>query len=291
MHSSIIRHITRRITRHITRCGAITLAASLAFGFSGLAHAQKVADIKKSGVLKIGAQVAQVPWGFSDKNGKLTGYDIEFAELLAKDLGVKADFTPVTVANRTAALLTGQVDVLAAVVTILADRQKVVLFSRPYSYLDTVLIGKTALPAMKTYAELKGLRIGVPRGSVQDNAVTQVNSGATIQRFDDDAAAVQALLSGQVDLAGAAATQLGPIAQVAGNGKFDVKLVVSRGYQGAAVRPGEREWVDYINNFIARKSANGELGALYKKWIGLELSTSLPESGEIATALPTFIAK
>jgi polar amino acid transport system substrate-binding protein len=278
MHSTIIRRST------------VALAISLTFGFSGLAHAQKVADIKKSGVLKIGAQVAQVPWGFSDKSGKLTGYDIEFAELLAKDLGVKADFTPVTVANRTAALLTGQVDVLAAVVTILADRQKVVLFSRPYSYLDTVLIGKTALPAMKTYAELKGLRIGVPRGSVQDNAVTQVNSGATIQRFDD-AAAVQALLSGQVDLAGAAATQLGPIAQVAGSGKFDVKLVVSRGYQGAAVRPGEREWVDYINNFIARKSANGELGALYKKWIGLELGTSLPESGEIATALPTFIAK
>ncbi len=274
-----------------TRRHALAVAMSLALGFSSLAQAQKVADIKKSGVLKFGAQVAQVPWGFSDKNGKLTGYDIEFAELLAKDLGVRADFTPVTVANRTAALLTGQVDVLAAVVTILADRQKVVLFSRPYSYLDTVLIGKTTLPTMKTYTELKGLRIGVPRGSVQDNAVTQVNSGATVQRFDDDAAAVQALLSGQVDLAGAAATQLGPIAQVAGTGKFDVKLVVSRGYQGAAVRPGEREWVDYINNFIARKSANGELGALYKKWIGLELGTALPDSGETAAALPNFVAK
>jgi polar amino acid transport system substrate-binding protein len=115
--------------RQLTRRSAITLALALAL--TGFAQAQKVADIKKAGVLKVGAQVAQVPWGFSDKNGKLTGYDIEFAELLAKDLGVKAEFVPVTVANRTAALLTGQVDVLAAVVTILADRQKVVLFSRP----------------------------------------------------------------------------------------------------------------------------------------------------------------
>jgi len=277
----MIRQFTRRTL----------IAASIALTMAGLAHAQKVADIKKSGVLKVGAQVAQVPWGFSDKDNKLTGYDIEFAEMLAKDLGVKPEFTPVTVANRTAALLTGQVDVLAAVVTILADRQKVVLFSRPYSYLETVLIGKTSLPAMKGYADLKGLRISVPRGSVQDSAMTKANSGATVQRFDDDAAAVQALLSGQVDLAGAAHTQLGSIAQIAGAGKYDIKLVVARGYQGAAVRPGEREWADYINAFIARKIASGELGALYKKWIGQEMRTDMPASGETEAALPAVVAK
>jgi len=277
----MIRQFTRRTL----------IALSVALTMAGLAHAQKVADIKKSGVLKVGAQVAQVPWGFSDKDNKLTGYDIEFAEMLAKDLGVKPEFTPVTVANRTAALLTGQVDVLAAVVTILADRQKVVLFSRPYSYLETVLIGKTSLPAMKGYADLKGLRISVPRGSVQDSAMTKANSGATVQRFDDDAAAVQALLSGQVDLAGAAHTQLGSIAQIAGAGKYDIKLVVARGYQGAAVRPGEREWADYINAFIARKIASGELGALYKKWIGQEMRTDMPASGETEAALPAVVAK
>jgi len=54
------------------------------------ASAQTVADIKKSGVLKVGSQVAQVPWGFTDASGKLTGFDIEVSELLAKDLGVKA---------------------------------------------------------------------------------------------------------------------------------------------------------------------------------------------------------
>lgn len=277
----MIRQFTRRAV----------IALSIALTMTGLAHAQKVADIKKSGVLKVGAQVAQVPWGFSDKDNKLTGYDIEFAEMLAKDLGVKPEFTPVTVANRTAALLTGQVDVLAAVVTILADRQKVVLFSRPYSYLETVLIGKTSLPAMKGYADLKGLRISVPRGSVQDSAMTKANSGATIQRFDDDAAAVQALLSGQVDLAGAAHTQLGSIAQIAGAGKYDIKLVVARGYQGAAVRPGEREWADYINDFIARKIASGELGALYKKWIGQDMRKDMPASGETEAALPVVVAK
>jgi polar amino acid transport system substrate-binding protein len=78
---------------------------------------------------------------------------------------------------------------------------------------------------------------------------------------------------------------------VAGAGKHDIKLVISRGYQGAAVRPREREWVDYINDFIARKLASGELPALYKKWIGLELGKDLPATGETAAALPNFVAK
>lgn len=273
----------------ITRRAAVAMAVMAAL--AGTAQAQKVADIKKSGVLKVGAQVAQVPFGFTDKNNKLTGYDIEFAEMLAKDLGVKADFTPVTVANRTAALLTGQVDVLAAVVSIFPDRQKVVLFSRPYSYNEVVLIGKAGMPALSNWESIKSYRIGVPRGSVQDSAVTQAKTGATIQRFDDDAAAVQALLSGQVDLVGASNTQIGPIDQVAGAGKYAIKFPISRNYQGAAVRPGEREWMTYINDFIGRKIASGELDALYKKWIGQEMAKDMPTSGEGEAALAVMLAK
>jgi len=66
--------------------------------------------------------------------------------MLAADLGVKAEFTPVTSSNRGAALLTGQVDVLAAVMGIFADRQKAVLFSRPYCNNDTIFIGPRGMP-------------------------------------------------------------------------------------------------------------------------------------------------
>ena len=150
------------------------------------ANAQTVESIKKGGVLKVGAQVAQVPWGFTDSRGKLTGFDIEVMEMLAKELGVKAEFTGVTPANRTAALLTGQVDVLAAVMGIFADRQKVVLFARPYATIDNIIIGK-ADASIKGWDDAKGLRVGVPRGNPIDVAVTKASPpGATIQRFDDD---------------------------------------------------------------------------------------------------------
>jgi len=268
----------------------IGLVAALAVGAAGLgaAHAQSVASIKKAGALRAGVQVAQVPWGFSDASGKLTGYDVEFIEMLAKDLGVKPEFTPVTASNRTAALLTGQVDVLAAVMGIFPDRQKVVLFSRPYAVNENVIIAKAG-PPMKGWDDLKGLRVGVPRGTPMDQALTKANpAGTTIQRFDDDATTVQALISGQVDAIGAAYTQVGNIAKVAGPGKYESRLVLQRAYNGAAVRPTEREWVTYLNDFIGRKIQSGELPALYKKWLGSDLPV-MPATGEGDAPLPAIV--
>ncbi|GGF50781.1 ABC transporter substrate-binding protein [Aliidongia dinghuensis] len=262
---------------------ALTLVV-VAAGTSN-ASAQTVASIKQSGVLKAGVQVAQVPWGFTDGSGKLTGFDVELTELLAKDLGVKPQFTPVTPSNRVAALLTGQIDMIAAAMGIFPDRQKVVLFSRPYTNIDNVYVGPASLK-VSGYADLKGHTIGVPRGTPQDVSATKAApSGATIQRFDDDASTVQALIAGQVDVVGLAATQLPNIDQVAGKGKFDQKFVISRNFDAIAVRPDAREWVTYINDFIARKIASRELPALYKKWIGGELA-KMPTSGEGSDALP-----
>ncbi|KRE00837.1 hypothetical protein ASE61_20610 [Bosea sp. Root670] len=257
---------------------------------AGIAAAQTVDSIKKGGVLKIGSQVSQVPWGFSDASGKLTGFDIELGEMLAKDLGVKAEVTPVTSSNRVAALLTGQVDVLAAVMGIFADRQKVVLFARPYTTNDTIYIGKVGAD-IKGWNDLKGVRVGVPRGTPQDIAITKAApAGAIIQRFDDDAATVQALIAGQVDMIGGAATQVPNIAQVAGPGKFEQKFVVARAYNAFAVRPASREWASYLSDFVARKLASGELPALYKKWIGGELA-QMPTTGEGEAALPISVVQ
>ncbi|WP_269495207.1 transporter substrate-binding domain-containing protein [Castellaniella sp. S9] len=268
-------------------------AATLALGatLAPSAHAQSVDAVKASGVLKAGVQVAQVPWGFTDAQGKLTGFEVEFVRMVAQDLGVQPQIVPVTPANRTAALLTGQVDMLAAVMGIFPDRQKVVLFTRPYAVNENVVIAKAG-PQMKGWEDLKGMRIGVPRGTPQDKALTDANPPDTkLMRFDDDAATVQALVSGQVDAIGAAITQVGNLAQVAGPGTYESRLVLSRVYNGVAVRPGEREWVDYLNGLIGRKIADGELSALYKKWIGNDLPPNMPDTGEGDAPLPAIVTK
>jgi polar amino acid transport system substrate-binding protein len=275
------------IGKHLSRRSLLTAAgvASLLPFVGKAAYADAVAAIQKAGVLKAGCQVAQVPWGFTDAGGTLTGFDVELVRLAAAHMGVTAEITAVTSANRVATLLTGQVDTLAAVMGIFADRQKVVLFSRPYCNNDTIFIGKAGV-SVKGWGDMNGLRVGVPRGTPQDVALTKASpKGATIQRFDEDATTVQALVSGQVDIIGAASTQLGNVAKVAGAGKFDQKFVLARAFNAFACRPSDRDLATALSGFVAKSLANGQLPALFKKWIGADLA-ELPATGEGPSALP-----
>ncbi|MGV0820445.1 transporter substrate-binding domain-containing protein [Martelella sp. AMO21009] len=286
MTTCIFKNVWAKARPHVVSLAIVGIAT---LGLASGAAAQKtVQEIKDSGVLRIGSQVSQVPWGFTDATGTLTGFDIELSRMAAEDLGVELETTPVTSSNRVATLLTGQVDALAAVMGIFEDRQKVVLFSRPYVNNDTVFIGRADID-VSGYDELSGLRVGVPRGTPQDIGLTKVSpKGAVIQRFDDDATTVQALLSGQVDVIGGASTQLGNIEQVAGPDRFDQKFVVARAFNAFAVRPEDRELADYLSDFVARKIESGELAELYSQWIGGELA-DLPTTGEGPDALPISV--
>jgi polar amino acid transport system substrate-binding protein len=285
----IVASIKGMMNNNARRLAVVALAGLSVLGAVSSASAFRgIEEIKSSGVFRVGNQVSQVPWGFNDASGKLTGFDIELSRMVAEDLGVELETTPVTSSNRVATLLTGQVDALAAVMGIFADRQKVVLFSRPYVNNDTVFIGRKDVN-VTGYADLSGVRVGVPRGTPQDIGLTEAApKDAIIQRFDDDATTVQALLSGQVAVVGGASTQLGNVERVAGPDKFEQKFVVARAFNAFAVNPENRELADYLSDFIARKLESGELAKLYAQWIGGELA-DLPSTGEGPDALPISI--
>ena len=63
---------------------------------------------------------------------------------------------------------------------------------------------------------------------------------ATIRRFDSDAAALQALISGQVPLIGCSNVCYVTIQKLA-PGKFNKKFELSSQVQGIAVKPGEKK--------------------------------------------------
>lgn len=284
----IVSSIKGIVNNNGRRLAVAALVGLSMLGAASSASARGIEEIKSSGVFRVGNQVSQVPWGFTDATGKLTGFDIELSRMVAEDLGVELETTPVTSSNRVATLLTGQVDALAAVMGIFADRQKVVLFSRPYVNNDTVFIGRKDVD-VSGYEDLEGIRVGVPRGTPQDIGLTEAApKGAIIQRFDDDATTVQALLSGQVAVVGGASTQLGNVEQVAGPDKFEQKFVVARAFNAFAVNPENRELADYLSDFIARKLESGELATLYAQWIGGELA-DMPTTGEGPEALPINI--
>ena len=261
----MIRSTTRRAA-----IAALGLGAALTV-FAPFASAQSVADIKKKGEITIGMLVDFPPYGTTNAQNQPDGYDADVAKLLAKDWGVKANIVPVTGPNRIPFLLTNKVDVLVASLAVTPERAKQVAFSTPYAAATIVLYGKTSAN-IKGAADLKGQRIGVARASTQDVAVTKAApEGTEIRRFDDDASAMQALMSGQVDAIGCSLTVAAQIAKRVPANTFENKFNLVQQAMGIAMRPGQDELTKAVNDFVAKNTANGELNKLYQKWLGADL--------------------
>lgn len=241
------------------------------------AAAQTVESIKSAGTVKIGMMVDFPPFGIMNTSNEPDGYDADVAKLLAKELGVELQIVPVTGPNRIPYLQSNQVDLLVASLGITEERAKNVDFSEPYAGISIGVFGATDVAVSKP-EDLSGKTIGVARASTQDTAVTKIApQDAKIQRFDDDASAVQALLSGQVELIGVSnvvATQI----ETAAPGRFDQKIQLSQQVQGIAVRKGSSELLTAVNQFIEKVKASGELSKIHEKWLGSPLPEFVSEA-------------
>lgn len=260
--------------RRLLAAGATLIAAPALLTRS--ARALTPDEIKAKGQLVVGIQGDNPPWGFVNSSGKQEGFDADIGTLFAKELGVPVEFVPLAVANRIPALTTSRVDVLFATMAMLPERAKVVQFSKPYVANIISLLGPKSLE-VKANADMGKLVIGVPRSSVQDTQVTKnAPEGTTIRRFDDDAATIQALLSGQVQAVGGNMFYIDRLNK-AKPGEFENKLEFTRLYNGACTRLGEKEINAALNSFVDRIRGNGDLKTAYNTWMKLDPPT-FPES-------------
>ena len=248
---------------------------------SSAAMADSIADIRKKGVVVIGIQGDNPPWGFVNTSGVQEGFDADIGRAFADYLGVKAEFSPLAVANRIPALTTGRVDVLFATMAMLPDRAKAVQFSKPYVANIIYLTGAKA-DVIRTNEDMAKLTIGVPGASVQDTQITRnAPTGANIRRYGDDAATIQALLSGQVQAVGSNMFYLERL-EAAKPGMFENKLEFTRLYNGACTRLGDKELNSALNSFIDKIKTDGTLAKAYAKW----MKVAVPEFATSVDGVP-----
>jgi polar amino acid transport system substrate-binding protein len=240
-------------------------------------RAQTPEELKQRGQINIGMLVDFPPFGIMNTENQPDGYDADVAKLLAEDLGVSVNLVPVTGPNRIPYLLSNRVDLLVASLGITPERAEKVDFSDPYAGIKISVYGVEDLDVSGA-EDLAGRNIGVARASTQDTAITEIApESANIQRFDDDASAVQALLSGQVELIGASNTVIAQLEKIAPD-RFDTKFDLRQQVQGIAVRPGSDELLAYVNDFLGRVKEGGELNAIHEKWLDAPLPDFVGQS-------------
>jgi polar amino acid transport system substrate-binding protein len=261
--------------RHVVMGGLALLAAPALSARPALAITP--AEIKTRGRLNVGILRDDPPWSIVDENQKIEGFDAQMAELFGQELGVPVEFVPLTAAQRIPALTLGRVDALFATMVMLPDRAQAVQYSEPYAAIAITLVAAKTT-AVKSYADLAKLSIGVQRSTVQDAYLKRVvPTDANITRFGSEAATLEALLAGQVQAIGGNMFYVERLSQKK-PGVYEDKLEFTRLYNGACTRLGEKEINAAVNTFIDKIRGNGELAKAYAKWLKVPMPDSFPTS-------------
>jgi polar amino acid transport system substrate-binding protein len=270
-----VRHTLRSTSRRTFLYAAMAASVVAALLPGRPAHADALANIQKAGVIRVAIPNDFPPFGSLGPDLKLQGYDIDMANLVAKELGVKAELVPVTSTNRIPFLTTGKVDIVISSLGKNPERAKVIDFTQAYAPFPKSVYGPKDV-SIKKPADLAGKTIGVTRGSTEDLALTALApASATIKRYEDNNATAQSYLIGQVQL-----VTLGNIVANAVNERtrlrqLDVKFPVEDTPCYVGVAKGETALLDKVNAAITKFKTDGRLNELSQRWIKMPLPTQL----------------
>lgn len=260
--------------RAFLRC-ALAATALAAAGLGTAAHADVLANIQKAGVVRIAIPQDFPPFGSLGTDLKLQGYDIDMANLVAKELGVKVELVPVTSTNRIPFLTTGKADLVISSLGKNAERAKVIDFTQAYAPFPKSVYGPKDM-AIKGPADLAGKTVGVTRGSTEDLALTKVApASTTIKRYEDNNATAQSYLTGQVQL-----VTLGNIVANAVNERtklrqMDAKFAVEDTPCYIGVAKSEPALLQKLDEIIAKAKADGRLNAMSQRWMKMVLPANM----------------
>lgn len=180
----------------LTACGN-TSDTQDASGNAGSKQIYRTLDeIKEDGTINIGVFSDKNPFGYVDENGEYQGYDVYFANRLARDLGVEVNYVSTEAANRIEYLQTGKVDVILANFTVTDERKEEVDFALPYMNVALGVVSRNdnVIESLDDLGEDDA--IIVISGTTAETYLTQNYPNIPLQKFDSYATAKEAFENG-----------------------------------------------------------------------------------------------
>lgn len=155
-------------------------------------------EIKESGKIVIGVFSDKNPFGYVDENGDYQGYDVYFAERLAKDLGVEVEYVSTEAASRVEYLESGKVDIILANFTVTEERAQSVDFALPYMKVALGVVSPDDA-LITDVNDLSGKTLIVAKGTTAETYFTANYPDVELLKFDQYTETYNALLDGRGD--------------------------------------------------------------------------------------------
>lgn len=151
------------------------LASVLALGLVAPSKAAELPDrIKKAGKIVVATMPNYAPITFKDPaTNKLTGFDIDLGEALAKELGVAIEWQEIAFAQMIPSLQTGRVDIALAGMSDLPARREIVDFVDYMKSGAQFYVTSATAATIKTPEDLCGKKVGASRSTNWPRQITE----------------------------------------------------------------------------------------------------------------------
>ena len=258
-----------------------------------------LAAIRSRGYLIVGVKFDAPPFGFADENGAVNGFEIdlmrEFAERWLGDR-TAVEFVQVTSSSRIDRLLNGDIDLIAATMTITPERDEKIDFSRVY-FLDgqNILVNAALRPGNEADAvriqALDNRTIAAVKGST---SIERIEAFAgrngitmTVAGFEQYDQAIRPLLEGRID---GLTTDRG-ILQGLAQEHAELAILLEQNFSeepyGLGIRSGEDELIALINDTLLAMKADGAYDRIYRDWFDDQTPFALDTYSATGAAQPT----
>ena len=218
--------------------------------------------------LRFATEASYPPFEFVDSDNKIQGFDVDLANALCKEMDATCTFTNQAFDSLIPSLKFRRFDAVMAGMDITPDREKQVLFTKPYYDNSALFIAQKGKIA--DVAALKGKKVGVQNGTTHQKYLTDKHPEITTVPYDSYQNAILDLKNGRVDAVfGDTAVVNEWLKQNANLAPLGEK-VTDKDYFGTglgiAVRQGNSELQGKFNAALEKIKADGTYKTIYSKW-------------------------
>ncbi len=203
--------------------------------------------------------------------GGVEGFNIDLFQAIARKLGRELTIDSASFAGLIAALNAGRYDFLCAPTTVTRERAENLLFTEGYLFTEYQFGIRRGATPITSLEDLRGKTIAVNKGSIYDTWA-QANAqryGFTVQAYDSNTDAVQAVIAGRA-YANLAANTVVKFAATR-NPQFvpDFAIRETRAHWAAPLRRDSVELRDQLDWAIECLKKDGTIARLSEKWFGV----------------------
>ncbi len=222
-------------------------------------------------VLRVGTEPTFAPFEFlNTKNNQITGYDIELIKVIGQKAGYEVEVMSMGFDALIPALATGQIDVIAAGMSVTEERSKKVDFTTPYyeSGLSYITLKRNA-DKFPTFESLKGQTVSGQIGNTGVDYAKKVLKSKVLT-FNTTSEAFMDLSSGNSSQAvvldrPVLAYFLKTKPQQAKHFQLGKEIADAEWY-AFAVKKGNKELLDKLNKAYDELKKEGVIQQIHDEW-------------------------